>query len=87
MKKAVIIRFRKDTEMPTGAVYAKGAEFELPSPDVAHNLYGDAIEIVRYADGEKYDLNLREQAAERREAAEDVVVSEKPAAPKAEEKK
>jgi hypothetical protein len=88
MKKAVIIRFRKDTEMPTGAVYAKGAEFELPSDEIAHNLYGDAIDIVRYADGEKYDLNLKEQAAERKEAAsEDVVVSEKPTAPKAEEKK
>jgi hypothetical protein len=87
MKKPVIIRFRKDTEVSSGAQYVKGAEFELPSDEVAHNLYGDAIEIVRYADGEKYDLNLKEQAAERRDAAEDVVVDEKTAAPKAEEKK
>jgi hypothetical protein len=52
-----------------------GAEFELPSDDVAHNLYGDAIDIVRYADGEKYDLNLKRQsrAAERREAAGAVI--------------
>jgi hypothetical protein len=71
MKKPVIIRFRRDTEMASGAVYHKGAEFELPSPDVAHNLYGDAIEILRYADGEDYELNLREQAAERKEAADD----------------
>jgi predicted alpha/beta-hydrolase family hydrolase len=80
MKKPVRIRFRHDAEMSTGAFYAKGAEFELPSDEVAHNLYGDAIDIISYADGEKYDLNLREQAAERKEAAaEDVVVDEKPA--------
>lgn len=70
MKKPVIIRFRHDTTVPTGAAYVKGAEFELPSDEVAHTLYGDDIEIVRYSDGEKYDLNLREQAAERKEAAE-----------------
>lgn len=87
MKKAVIIRFRHDAQMDTGAVYAKGAEFELPSPDVARALYGDAIEVLRYADGSDYDLSLREQAAERKEAAEDVVVDEKTAAPKAEEKR
>jgi hypothetical protein len=72
MKKAVIIRFRHDTTTQTGALYAKGAEFELPSPDVAHNLYGGDIEILRYADGDDYELSLRQQAAERNPDPADV---------------
>lgn len=86
MKKAVIIRFRHDTEVSSGAHYAKGAEFELPSPEVAHSLYGDAIEITRYADGSDYEVSLKEQAAHRAAAAEDVVVDEKTTAPKAADK-
>lgn len=70
-KRAVRIRFRHDTTTATGAEFIKGAEFELPSDTVAHNLYGDDIEIVSYADGEKYDLSLREQAHERKETAVD----------------
>lgn len=70
MKKPVVIRFRHDAEMATGAVYKKDAEFVLPSPDVAMNLYGDAIDILRYEDGDAYELNLREQAAERKESVE-----------------
>jgi hypothetical protein len=33
-------------------------------------VYGDAVDILRYEDGSPYDLNLREQAAERKAATE-----------------
>ena len=84
MKKPVIVRFRHDTTTATGHPYVKGTELEVtPGPDVARLLYGTDIDILRYSDGEPYELNLKEQAAERKESAEDDVVAEQTAAPKA----
>lgn len=80
MPKDVHFRFRKDLEMPGGQVHPKGEEGHGNADDL-HNVYGDAIEILSYADGSDYELNLKEQAAERKEAANDVVVDEKTMSP------
>lgn len=71
MPKPVYIRFRREVTMPLGQVHAKGEEYEVASDDEAKKIYGDDIEITRYADGSDYELSLKEQAAERKDAAED----------------
>jgi hypothetical protein len=64
MTKPVLVRFRRN------AAYPKGAEVVVSSADAATKVYGDAVDILRYEDGSPYDLNLREQAAERKAATE-----------------
>jgi hypothetical protein len=70
MPKDVHYRLRKDVEMPGGQVHHKGEEGHGSADDL-RKVYGDAIEILRYADGDDYELSLKDQAAERREAAAD----------------
>lgn len=55
MKRPVIVRFQVATETVSGARYEEGQHIELPSIAVADILYGDAVEIISYADGEPYE--------------------------------
>lgn len=78
MTKPVHVRFRHE-----GAWGPKGTEAVLtPGVDRGREIYGDTFEVLRYEDGSPYELTLKEQAIEHKEAAEDVVVDETTVEPK-----